>query len=105
MIALSGISGVSGAATAELMKILEANQQATMDLAEKMVKVAVGAKVAESEATGLGKAVDLMPDFYLCFKPASNGPDATFERRPVSFSYSVSLGIISVPESFFMSMD
>ncbi|GAB1352964.1 hypothetical protein MASR1M12_16970 [Erysipelotrichia bacterium] len=59
MIALSGISGVSGAATAELMKILEANQQATMDLAEKMVKVAVGAKVAESEATGLGKAVDL----------------------------------------------
>ncbi len=59
MIALSGISGVNGAATAELMKILEANQQATVDLAEKMVKLAVGTKVAESEATGLGKAVDL----------------------------------------------
>lgn len=41
------------------MKILEANQQATVDLAEKMVKIAVGTKVAESEATGLGKAVDL----------------------------------------------
>ena len=59
MIALSGISGVSSGAAAELMKVLEANQQATIDLAEKMVKIATQAQVSEAEATGLGRAVDL----------------------------------------------
>ncbi len=57
---MSGVNSVgSGASTAELMKILENNQQATIDLAEKLIKVANGAKVAESEATGLGNLVDL----------------------------------------------
>jgi hypothetical protein len=60
VIALAGVNSVgSGASTAELMKILENGQQATVDLAEKLIKVANGAKVAESEATGLGKLVDL----------------------------------------------
>lgn len=40
------------------MKVLEANQQATVELAEKMVKIAVQAQVSEAEATGLGQAVD-----------------------------------------------
>jgi len=58
---LSAINSVgsNGAATAELMKILESNQQATVELAEKMVKMATGARVAEAEATGLGRAIDL----------------------------------------------
>lgn len=56
---MSGINGVSSSSTAELMKVLEASQQATVDLAEKMMKVAVQEQVSEAEATGLGKAVDL----------------------------------------------
>lgn len=57
--ALSGINGVSSGATAELMKVLEANQQATVELAEKMIKIAAQAQVSEAEATGLGRAIDL----------------------------------------------
>jgi hypothetical protein len=56
---MSGVGNVSSGATAELMKVLEANQQATVELAEKMIKVAAQAQVSEAEATGLGKAVDL----------------------------------------------
>lgn len=57
---MSGINGIgSGAATAELMKILESSQQAQVELAEKIIKVANTAQVAEAEATGLGKAIDL----------------------------------------------
>ena len=57
---MSGINGISsGAATAELMKILESSQQAQMELAEKVVKLANTAQVAEAEATGLGRAIDL----------------------------------------------
>ncbi|KAF1081492.1 MAG: hypothetical protein GQF41_2298 [Candidatus Rifleibacterium amylolyticum] len=59
MIDLSGISGVSGTGTAELMKVLEESMQANMDLAEKIVKLANSAQVSEAEATGLGKMVDL----------------------------------------------
>lgn len=57
--ALSGVNGVGSGAAAELMKVLEANQQATMELAEKLIKVAAQAQVSEAEATGLGKAIDL----------------------------------------------
>lgn len=57
---MSGINRIGSApATAELMKILESSQQAQMDLAEKMIKVSNTAQVAEAEATGLGKAIDL----------------------------------------------
>ncbi len=56
---MSGISGVSGTGTAELMKVLEESMQANMDLAEKIVKLANSAQVSEAEATGLGKMVDL----------------------------------------------
>ena len=57
---MSGIGSVNnGAATADLMKILESSQQATIDLATKMMKVANGAKASEAEATGLGQALDL----------------------------------------------
>lgn len=57
---MSGINSVgNGASTAELMKILENSQQATVDLAEKLIKITNGAKVAESEATGLGNLVDM----------------------------------------------
>lgn len=57
---MSGVSGVNNsAATADLMKILETSQEATIDLAKKMIKVANTAQVSEAEATGLGKAVDL----------------------------------------------
>jgi hypothetical protein len=59
VIDLSGISGVSGTGTAELMKVLEESMQANMDLAEKIVKLANSAQVSEAEATGLGKMVDL----------------------------------------------
>ena len=42
---MSGIGSVNnGAATADLMKILESSQQATIDLATKMMKVSNGAK-------------------------------------------------------------
>lgn len=41
------------------MKILETSQQAQVDMAEKLIKVANAAKVSEAEATGLGKALDL----------------------------------------------
>ena len=41
------------------MKVLEDSQQATMQLAEKLVKLANTAQVSEAEATGLGKMVDL----------------------------------------------
>lgn len=56
---MSGVSNVNAGSTADLMKILETSQQATVDLAEKMIKAANGAKVAEAEATGLGQALDL----------------------------------------------
>ncbi|PKL46705.1 MAG: hypothetical protein CVV42_15555 [Candidatus Riflebacteria bacterium HGW-Riflebacteria-2] len=59
MIDLSGISGVSGTGTAELMKVLEESMQANIDLAEKIVKLANSAQVSEAEATGLGNMVDL----------------------------------------------
>ncbi len=59
MIALAGVSSVGGSSTAELMKVLENAQQATVDLAEKLIKMTNSSKVAESEATGLGKMVDL----------------------------------------------
>lgn len=55
---MSGVSGVSPGNTAELMKILETSQQATMDLAEKIVKLANAAQVSEAEATGLGRMID-----------------------------------------------
>ncbi len=41
------------------MKVLENAQQATIDLAEKMIKISNTSQVAESEATGLGKMIDL----------------------------------------------
>lgn len=56
---MSGINGVSSGGAAELMKVLEANQQATVELAEKMIKIAAQAQVSEAEATGLGQAVDM----------------------------------------------
>ncbi|OGK09456.1 MAG: hypothetical protein A2W80_02460 [Candidatus Riflebacteria bacterium GWC2_50_8] len=59
MIDLSGISGVSGTGTAELMKVLEDSMQANVELAEKIVKLANSAQVSEAEATGLGKMVDM----------------------------------------------
>lgn len=59
MIHLSGISGVSGTGTAELMKVLEESMQANVDLAEKIIKMANSEQVSEAEATGLGKMVDM----------------------------------------------
>jgi len=59
VIDLSGISGVSGTGTAELMKVLEDSMQANVELAEKIVKLANSAQVSEAEATGLGKMVDM----------------------------------------------
>lgn len=56
---MAGVSGVSGAGTAELMKVLEDSMQANIDLAEKIVKLANSAQVSEAEATGLGNMVDL----------------------------------------------
>lgn len=56
---MSGISGVSGTGTAELMKVLEDSMQANVELAEKIVKLANSAQVSEAEATGLGKMVDM----------------------------------------------
>ncbi|MDD2997785.1 MAG: hypothetical protein PHV05_01915 [Candidatus Riflebacteria bacterium] len=56
---MTGVSGVSSSSTAELVKILEESQQATVDLAEKIIKVANAQQVSEAEATGLGQAVDL----------------------------------------------
>lgn len=56
---MPGVNGVGGANVADLMKILENNQQQTMDLAKKMIKVANSSKVSQSEATGLGQALDL----------------------------------------------
>lgn len=41
------------------MKVLENAQQATIDLAEKMIKISNTSQVAEAEATGLGKMIDL----------------------------------------------
>ena len=55
---MSGISGVSGTGTAELMKVLEDSMQANVELAEKIIKLANSAQVSEAEATGLGKMVD-----------------------------------------------
>lgn len=58
---MSGVSGVGGGGSgvADLMKILENNQEQTMDLVKKLVKVANSSKVSESEATGLGQALDM----------------------------------------------
>lgn len=57
---MSGISGVSsGAGAADLMKVLEDGQKAEMDMAKKIIKIANAAQVSESEATGLGQALDL----------------------------------------------
>lgn len=56
---MSGVSGVSAGA-AELMKVLENNQQQTMELAEKLIKLANTNQVSEAEATGLGQSLDLM---------------------------------------------
>ncbi len=57
---MSGVNSVGSSVAADLVKILEANQQATMELAEKMIKVAAQGQVSESEATGLGQMVDLL---------------------------------------------
>lgn len=58
---MSGVGSVGGggAAAADLMKILETSQEANLDLAKKIIKVANTAQVSESEATGLGMAIDL----------------------------------------------
>lgn len=56
---MSGVSSVGSGVAADLVKLLEANQQATVELAEKMIKVAAQAQVSESEATGLGQMVDM----------------------------------------------
>jgi UTP-glucose-1-phosphate uridylyltransferase len=60
VIALSGVNCVnSGAAAADLMKILETSQKANLELAEKIIKVANTAQVSQAEATGLGQVLDL----------------------------------------------
>jgi UTP-glucose-1-phosphate uridylyltransferase len=57
---LSGVNCVnSGAAAADLMKILETSQKANLELAEKIIKVANTAQVSQAEATGLGQVLDL----------------------------------------------
>ncbi len=56
---MSGVNPVGQTSTAELMKVLENAQQATIDLAEKMIKISNTSQVAEAEATGLGKMIDL----------------------------------------------
>lgn len=58
MIALSGINAVNSG-VADLMKILETSQQANIEMAEKIIKVANAAQVSQAEATGLGMALDL----------------------------------------------
>lgn len=55
---MSGVNAVTSGA-ADLMKILEDGQQANLELAEKIIKVANTAQVSQAEATGLGKALDL----------------------------------------------
>ena len=57
---MSGVSGVGGGSgVADLMKILESNQEQTMDLAKKLIKMSNSSQVSEAEATGLGQALDL----------------------------------------------
>lgn len=57
---MSGVSGVnSSSAVADLMKILETSQQANIEMAEKLIKVANAAQVSQAEATGLGQVLDL----------------------------------------------
>lgn len=57
---MSGVSGVnSSSAVADLMKILEDSQQANIEMAEKLIKVANTAQVSQAEATGLGQVLDL----------------------------------------------
>lgn len=57
---MSGVNCVnSGAAAADLMKILETSQKANLELAEKIIKVANTAQVSQAEATGLGQVLDL----------------------------------------------
>jgi UTP-glucose-1-phosphate uridylyltransferase len=58
VIALSGINAVNSG-VADLMKILETSQQANIEMAEKIIKVANAAQVSQAEATGLGMALDL----------------------------------------------
>lgn len=57
---MSGVSGVNcGSNVADLMKILETSQQANLDMAKKIIKVANAAQVSQAEATGLGQVLDL----------------------------------------------
>ncbi|MEW6709211.1 MAG: hypothetical protein AB1403_05245 [Candidatus Riflebacteria bacterium] len=57
---MSGVNSVSGGSNvADLMKILETSQQANIEMAEKLIKVANAAQVSQSEATGLGQVLDL----------------------------------------------
>lgn len=55
---MSGINAVNSG-VADLMKILETSQQANIEMAEKIIKVANAAQVSQAEATGLGMALDL----------------------------------------------
>ena len=55
---MSGVSAVNNAA-ADLMKVLENSQEANLDMAKKIIKVANTAQVSQAEATGLGQVLDL----------------------------------------------
>jgi len=60
VIALSGVNcATSSSGVADLMKILETSQQANLDMAKKIIKVANAAQVSQAEATGLGQVLDL----------------------------------------------
>jgi len=57
---MSGVNGIGGGSpVADLMKILEQNQEQTLDLAKKLVKVANFSKVSSAEAEGKGAALDV----------------------------------------------
>lgn len=57
---MSGINGLgSPAPVNDLIQIVEEGLRAKVDFAEKVIKVANGARVAQAEATGLGMAIDL----------------------------------------------
>ena len=58
---MSGIGGVSsGSAVAELMKLLQSNQEQAVDLAKKLIKVAHEGNLAQSVEPGKGESIDIL---------------------------------------------